>query len=264
MEVAPAEFDRDTAVTQVDHGQFEADISDRWNTFVGPDGGYVMALAVRALQETLPFPDPLVTSGHFLRPAAVGGVTITTEAVKVGRRHATATARVSQAGRDLLVVVGTFADLTGATGRTEMIARPPDLPDPIDCIDPLASMPDVGASIVHRVAYRLAELPGWMRGEPSGRPAAEFWMRLQDGRPPDPLALTFLVDAAPPTVLEIGETASSTVELTTHVRARPAEGWLACRLATKHVMNGYHEEDMEIWDSAGTLVAQSRQLALLL
>ena len=38
----------------------------------------------------------------------------------------------------------------------------------------------------------------------------------------------------------------------------------ACRATTRFVSNGYHEEDFEIWDSAGTLVAQSRQLALIL
>jgi hypothetical protein len=48
-----------------------------------------------------------------------------------------------------------------------------------------------------------------------------------------------------------------------HVRARPAPGWLACRVLTRHVIGGYHEEDFEVWDSRGTLVAQSRQLALL-
>ena len=63
--------------------------------------------------------------------------------------------------------------------------------------------------------------------------------------------------------MEIGEPGSSTVELTVHVRARPAPGWLACRVATRYVTSGYHEEDFEIWDSGGTLVAQSRQLALL-
>ncbi len=48
-----------------------------------------------------------------------------------------------------------------------------------------------------------------------------------------------------------------------HVRARPAPGWLACRSYTRFVTGGYHEEDFEVWDSAGVLVAQSRQLALV-
>jgi acyl-CoA thioesterase len=57
---------------------------------------------------------------------------------------------------------------------------------------------------------------------------------------------------------------STTVELTVHIRARPVSGWLACRAVTRYVSGGYHEEDFEIWDAAGTLVAQSRQLCMIL
>jgi hypothetical protein len=64
-------------------------------------------------------------------------------------------------------------------------------------------------------------------------------------------------------ILDLGEVGSATVELTVHVRGRPAPGWLACRVTTRFVIDGSHEEDFEIWDSAGRLVAQSRQLALL-
>jgi Thioesterase-like superfamily len=83
------------------------------------------------------------------------------------------------------------------------------------------------------------------------------------GGEPDLLSLASLVDAAAPPVLELGETASATIELTVHLRARPAPGWLACRVPTRFVIGGYHEEDFEIWDSTGALVAQSRRLALL-
>ena len=76
-------------------------------------------------------------------------------------------------------------------------------------------------------------------------------MGFKDGRDADPLALAALVDSAAPAVLDIGAPGSATIELTVHVRARPAPGWLACRNQTRHVIGGYHEEDFEIWDSAG-------------
>ena len=38
-------------------------------------------------------------------------------------------------------------------------------------------------------------------------------------------------------------------------------GWLRLRHATRNVAGGMFEEDCEVWDSAGRLVAQSRQLA---
>jgi len=66
-----------------------------------------------------------------------------------------------------------------------------------------------------------------------------------------------LVDAAFPAVMEIGEPGSSTLELTLHVRARPAPGWLARRVTTRHVSGGYHEEDFEIWASSRSSPASS-------
>lgn len=47
-----------------------------------------------------------------------------------------------------------------------------------------------------------------------------------------------------------------------HLRARPVPGWLRCGWRGRHVADGYLDEDCEIWDAAGRLVATSRQLAV--
>jgi hypothetical protein len=104
---------------------------------------------------------------------------------------------------------------------------------------------------------------GFARNEPSGRSEFDLWMRFVEPRDPDVWAFPTMVDGAPPAVMELGELASTTIELTLHVRQKPAPGWLAMHISTSHVIGGYHEEDIDVWDSTGVLVAQSRQLALL-
>jgi len=47
------------------------------------------------------------------------------------------------------------------------------------------------------------------------------------------------------------------------VKVEPVPGWLRCRFTTRFVSGGFLEEDGEIWDGDGRLVAQSRQLALV-
>jgi hypothetical protein len=54
-----------------------------------------------------------------------------------------------------------------------------------------------------------------------------------------------------------------TLELTAHVRARPAPGRIAAEVRTRFVTGGLLEVDGVYWDSTGRLVAQSRQLALV-
>jgi acyl-CoA thioesterase len=257
-------FDADTAVHADGDHVYRAELTDRWTALGGtPNGGYMLAVALRALQADMPLPDPLVTSAHFLRPGRIGSAEVHTQVVRAGRRVATGEARLIQEGREIVRLLATFGDLDQADGRTLVLNDPPQLPPPEQAADILNGTRMPGVSLTDHVEYRAAELPGWARGEPGGDPRLEFWMRFKDGHAPDALTVAAMVDFAAPAVLDIGSPGSATIELTVHVRARPAPGWLACRNTTRHVIGGYHEEDFEIWDSAGSLVAQSRQFALL-
>jgi acyl-CoA thioesterase len=257
-------FDADTAVRATGEHAYAGELTDRWTALGGtPNGGYMLAVALRALQADMPLPDPLVTSAHFLRPGHVGPAEVHTQVIRAGRRVATGEARLVQDGREIVRLLATFGDLGQANGRTLVLSDAPELPPPDETPDVLGGGSMPGVSITEQLEYRAPEVPGWARGKPGGTPSLEFWMRFRDGRDPDPLALAALVDGAAPAVLDIGAPGSATIELTVHVRARPAPGWLACRTTTRNVIGGYHEEDFEIWDSAGRLVAQSRQFALL-
>jgi hypothetical protein len=77
--------------------------------------------------------------------------------------------------------------------------------------------------------------------------------------------LLLAVDAFPPTAFNarLPVAWTPTIELTAHVRARPAPGWLRCVFTTRFFTGGFLEEDGEVWDATGRLVAQSRQLALV-
>jgi acyl-CoA thioesterase len=261
------EFDFDAETRLVPgsaDGTFQVEISDRWSGMASVNGGFLMANCLKALDTVLPFPDPITVSGLYLRPGNAGPTVITTELIRSGRTTAFGRASLFQGGKEALRVTAAFANLTAAPLNSAVTPdytgiTPPKLPDPSEC-ERLTGLG--GITLGRRFEYRGTAQPGWLSGHPSGEPSAEFWMRFADGRPADTLTLPFITDAAPPAVLELGA-GSTTIELTVHVRARPAPGWLACRSYTRFVTGGYHEEDFEVWDSAGTLVAQSRQLALI-
>lgn len=257
-------FDADTAVEALGEGRFSAALTDRWNAIgARPNGGYLLATCLNALARSMPFPDPFAVSAFYLRPAAAGPATLTTEIARAGRRVATGEVRLVQADQECMRAVATFADLGAARGRTLLVGDPPPLAPPPDSIDLMSGGSMPGVTIADRFEYRMRAMPGWARGKPTGTPAIEFWLRFREPREPDVFTLALMVDSMFPAVMEIGEPGSATLELTVHVRARPAPGWLACRVVTRFVIDGYHEEDFEIWDSAGRLVAQSRQLAIL-
>ncbi len=265
-----SDLELDSSATRVADGVHELDLSDRWGIGGGAlNGGYQLVVALRALTSEMRLPDPVVAAASFLRPAVPGPARVLTEVVREGRRLGTGTARLVQHGpdgdeRDVLRLEATFSDLAASPADAQDLSAAPALPSWEDCLE-LA--PDHGsdeaATVSARVRVAAPATPGWARGEPSGDPRAEFWLRFADGSDPTLTSLGFVVDGAAPVVFELGR-ASSTVQLTVHFRERPAAGALACRTVTRHLAHGLHEEDVEVYDSDGAFVAQSRQLALLL
>jgi len=261
-------FEFDAAIALSGEGPvFGAVLDGRWDGQASTNGGFLLALATRAIGAVLPFPDPVVVSGFFLRPGTPGPAEIRTEVIQTGRTTGFGQASLYRDGKQVLRATAAYTDLDAAAARDSRSyagGQPPDQPPPAECqVLRRVIVPPI--TLVDRIEYRVAELPSWVtRTPPSGNPVYEGWMRFADGREPDLLSLPMFVDAVAPAGLELGLRRMTTVELTVHLRARPAPGWLAFRTLTRYLEGGYFEEDAEIWDSAGRLVAQSRQLALVL
>ncbi len=226
-----------------------------------------MALAARAMAEVAAHPDPVTVTAHFLRPAAPGDLTVETTVLKSGRRHTHVSARLVQDGEECTRVLAGFADLGALDGPTRLDRRPPPLPPVDDCFDPNAA-DDGGFAppILRRFDHRMP--PGsmdWVAGRPTGVGEISGYCRWADDEPMDPFGLLVVTDAYPPAVFNSGSIVgwTPTVEMTVQIRKRPAAGWLATRFATGHVTRGYLEEDGDVWDADGDVVALSRQLALV-
>jgi acyl-CoA thioesterase len=262
--VSAYEFDEDTAIARLGEGAYTATVTDRWNIGNLPNGGYTMAIAQRSLVEALGRPDALSVTAHFLRPPAVGDVDIDVERVRSGRSVSTGMVRVEQDGQELVRLLGSCTDLSGAGEGQRLDTGPPELPPLEDCLRATGIMPGGNrATVVDRFDLRLHPAHvGWSRGAPTQRMEVAGWIRLADGRPADVAMLPTVVDAFPPTVFELGVAGwVPTLELTLHVRARPSPGWLRCQVRSRFVTGGYVEEDAEVWDDEGRLIAMSRQLA---
>ncbi len=144
---------------------------------------------------------------------------------------------------------------------------PPDFPAIEDCVDlgkwPGTVAADGTAGFAAHVEVLLDPAStGWRSNEPSGLPEMRGYFRLREDRAPDALLLALAVDALPPVVFGLGATGwAPTVELTWHMRAVPAPGPLQVAARCRHVSGGWFDEEAEVWDASGRLVAQSRQIA---
>ncbi len=254
------------------HACWGGRVEEGWDIAGNANGGYLLAIAGRAMSLATGRPDPVTVTGHYLSPGKPGDAVVDTTVVRSGRRLATVSGLLSVDGRPVLSALGTFGDLdadkasdTSPPSPELVVGGPPELPTPDDCLalEPGDLFPP---PFMGKVEMRLhPDDARFLDKKPTGDPRIRGWFRLRDDEPVTTLALLCAVDAFPPTIFnaDLPIAWTPTVELTAHVRAVPAPGWLACRFSTRFVTAGFLEADGEIWDTTGQLVAQSRQLALV-
>jgi acyl-CoA thioesterase len=285
--VAEGGFDADTAVAPVPHPQgtgapdqlvFQGALSPEWQAMRGPHGGYLAAILLRALiaTEVEPQRAPRSLTIHYARAAAPGPVLIRTVLERRGRSLSTLSARMEQDGAVIALALAAFSLPWTAPEVSELPMPQVDAPDA-----GLETSADIAASIERGLAPRFLRklivqrrVGGPLLGGSEGPMEVGAWLGLRERtRPLDSLALAMLSDVgAPPPLLRLREPASaSTVDLTIHFRTRlprdgqgdPAELCFG-RLRTRLIHEGFFEDDGVVWAADGTVLAQSRQLALLM
>lgn len=268
-------FSDDTAVhpdpTHPD--EFTAEIRRNFWIVVGPNGGYVAALLLRAMTQRLgdPARTPRSLTVHYLDPPEEGEVRIRARIERQGRALSTLTARMVQHDRTVALAMAAFS-----TPRHRNTIPPfndlrmPEVPPP----DQLqrrrfiaGQMPPMTEQMAVWHALGAQPLSG------KDEPLTGGWFRLADPEPLSYEQLALLCDAWMPAIFNRMTTigGAPTIDLTVHFREpiptdpppRADDAYLGA-FRTNVAADGFAEMDGEIWSHDGRLLAQTRQLQIAL
>lgn len=262
-------YDAETALHPIGPGEWTTTISSRWNIGDNPNGGYLLSSVLQAMAVASDHKDPLSVTTHYLRPGTGDeNAVVRVEVVRAGRSQTTMRGSLTQQGKERLEVIAVFGDLPEAAteaqpGKFDMSAVAPDLPPPEDCILRSGAEQALDLPILDRVEVRVP--PEYAQAGTRTEAEIVGWIRFCDGREPDSRTLPLFTDAFPPSLFaKLGNIGwVPTIELTVHVRQRPAPGWVRGRFRSADLVGGRCIEDGMLWDSSGALVAQCRQIALI-
>jgi acyl-CoA thioesterase len=262
-------FDRDTRVRSSSKSEHRANIDRGWWVIQGPNGGYIAAIMLRAITAAVDDAgrSPRSLTIHYLSPPVEGETRIETSVERSGRTLSTVSARMSQNGK--LRALALAAISSPRAGHEFYHATMPDVPEP-EVLEPRTGP---GIPMNERYEYRFVPALGPHAASEHAITAA--WIRPAEPHPLDHPLLAAYADALPPALFARATRAGEfgalpTVDLTVHFRMDPADAgvdaddFCLAVFRSRLAHRGYIEEDGEIWSRDGQLLAQSRQLAVIL
>jgi hypothetical protein len=254
--------DAASAVSQLADGLYTTELDGDWSIGNAMNGGYLQVPLVRAVLAESALPHPIAVTTDFLAPPVGGTASIEVERLREGRSAGTYRAVLRQDGKALLtasVVTGTLTEDASPDASTFVI---PEVAPPEECFRvPAETGTGVRVGLLDHVEVLLSPESGKaLAGDRSLRLTG--WFRAGQGVEPDPLLCVLGCDAFAPVTFTLGTYGwAPTVQLSTYLRALPAPGWLRVEVTGALVADGWFDEECAMFDSAGRLVAQSRQIA---
>lgn len=255
-------FETDTALASAGDGRRRAAVPDHWFVENGPNGGFLAALATRALIEAVGAEDrsPRSLTLHFLAPPQAGELEVAVAVERAGSSTTFASLRILQGGETVALGLGCCAAWREGQPEWDELERPA-APPPAE----LESLTRIEGTPRFLENYEMRPWPA-----PPGRATAGGWLRAARPRPADPILLAAMTDAwVPAAFLRMDQPSFvPTIDLTIHWRAPvgAAAGdhpWVLGLFSTRLAAGGTWEEDAELWSEDGVLLAQSRQLAIV-
>jgi acyl-CoA thioesterase len=267
MESVP--FTESTRLLPVGEGRFEAEPSPIWKVSVGVNGGVVSALMARAAEMSLPADRHLRSlTVHFPRPVMPGKVLIESTIEREGSMVTSLSLRMTQDGQTVALALASAGSERDSFELNDLPM--PSVPAP-EAIEPIPFIEGMMPNFMSQADFRPAFPGGPGMTSPDGSATVGGWMRPIGGGPLDAASCAFMSDAWWPTVFAIkGEVVGApTIDLTIHFRAglphpRQDDEYVLGRFTSRLVSGGHFEEDGVLWAADGTVLAHSRQLALVL
>jgi hypothetical protein len=254
-------FDQDLSLARVAPLRFRGNVTDNWSINGIPNGGYLMALLAHAMLQESAKKDTLIVTANYLHRCEVGEADLVVKNIACSKRFDRWQAVLSQQDKERVRALGTFVQRGEDVTEKRYDSSPPEVADLEACV----AMPFLpGFTFFDRLDVRLdPECAGWLEGNLADRLEQKGWVRFKEPRPYDMISALMIADAFPPPVfVAYGPVAwVPTIELTVNVRNLPTTPWLKCAFRTRYMDNEILEEDGEVWDGNGELVALSRQVA---
>jgi acyl-CoA thioesterase len=262
---AAADFAADSAVQALGAGRYTAQASGAWFGPIAPNGGFLAALLIRAMEAELATDDrePRSLTVHFLRPPRRGALEIVVLLERAGRTASTLSARMLQDDKLMALAVCTWTQRY--QGALEWTLPAPAVPRPEE-VEPAVvlgrSAPPMFGQLDVRPVFGGAPFAGADEALVGG------WLRTRTPHPLDHALLALFTDAWYPSAFArlTAPSPAPTLDLTIHFRGElpPDEHpFVLGRFRSQAGIDGLFEEDGELWGPDGRLLAQSRQLALL-